>query len=261
MKIPTIVAGTLPFLFGLSLFTGMAPAGLTVQEPGAGIIVDRVAAVVNGEVVTLSDLRWLLYYRGLTEPQDPDQRKSFFENLLQQLIEQKLIAAEAAQTPGIQISREQVDDRVKAYGDRFGSEEKFQDYLKETDISLADLQELIRRQLAVVSFVKVRFEPFIIILPDQIQEYYDTVLVPELQASEQEAPPLRLVEEQIRDILTVARVNQEMDNWVRNALRKAAVDILLFDGGEVTSNLPEAYRLDSARQPVQIKRPPEPPPS
>lgn len=240
------------------VFSGFSASRLEAST-GSSKIVDRVAAVVNGEVITLSDLRWLMYYRGLTEPEDSDQRKSLLESLLQQLIEQKLIAAEALQTPGIQISEEQVEDRVQAYRSRFESEDEFQKYLQETDMAVSELEELIRRQLAVVTFVKVRFEPFIIILPDQIQDYYDNVLLPELQETGQQVPPLSLVEEQIRDILTVTRVNQEMDSWVRNALRKASVDILLFDGGPVSTNLPESRKPDTGMEPVAKPRPQAPP--
>lgn len=244
---------------GSILLYATFPASMLVAGIGTSKVVDRVAAVVNGEVITLSDLRWLMYYRGLAEPEDSGQRRSFLEGLLQQLIEQKLIAAEALQTPGIQISDEQVSERMQAYRGRFQSEDEFQKYLHETDMAVSDLQELIRRQLAVVTFVKVRFEPFIIILPDQIRDYYNNVLLPELEETGQQVPPLSLVEEQIRDILTIARVNQEMDSWVRNTLRKASVDVLLFDEGPVSTNLPESQRLDTTMEPVLKPRSQEPP--
>ncbi len=218
----------------------------------AQALVDRVAAVVNNEIVTLSDLRWLISYKGFPEPEDGEKRRALYESVLGQLIDQKLIAAEALQTPGIQISDEQVRERLDEYKARFEAEAEFQAHLQKIQMTEEELSELVYRQLAVLMFVKVRFEPFVIILPDQIERYYRQTLVPELQQSGQEAPPVSLFDEQIRQILTVTRVNQEVDIWVESARRKAEVIILLFDKEAVSSNLPGELRKELKLEPVAV---------
>jgi hypothetical protein len=124
------------------------------------------------------------------------------------------------------------------------------------EMARRDLEELIQRQLAVLSFVKVRFEPFIIVVPEQIQAYYEEELVRELEGTESTPPPLELVEEQIRQILTIEGTNREMDNWVQSARRKARIELLLFREPSQSPNVPKESLGDMQLQPVEVKQPP-----
>lgn len=219
------------------------------------VVVDQVAAVVNNEIITLSDIHWLIQYKRLPIPDDPLRRQELLLNTLQQIIEQKLIAAEAAQTPGIHVSAEEVQRRIADYRKQFASEKDFQDNLSAMQMTLADLGELVRRQLAVLKFVNLRFEPFIIVLPDEIETYYKEELVPELERNQQTAPPMSLVEEQIREILTVDKTNKEVDNWVGNAKRRANVEVLLGREPMFLPNIPTSLGDRIQVEPVQPKPP------
>ncbi len=238
------MSGNLRVIVFLLLF-GSGSLGVPAQEP-----VDQVAAVVDNHVITLSDLLWTIRYRGLEIPEEPTDRRDFLLNVLGQLVEQELIAREAAQTPGVLVTDEDVQRRFEGFRSRFPSEEAFQDRLREMQMSQGDLRLLISRQLAVLQFVKVRFEPFIIVLPDQIQEYYDQELVPELRRGGQEPPPLEVVEEQIRQVLTLDRTNAEVDIWVRNASRKAEVEVLLYRTPEWLPNVPRQFADELEPAPV-----------
>lgn len=233
---------------------GVWPAGWLVAAAlfgnAAGVeVVDRVAAVVDDEIITLSDIRWLLQYRRQPIPQDPTARRELYEKTLQQLVEQKLIAAEAAQTPGIRVTSEEVEARVEAYRGRFSTDQDFQTDLSKMEMGLDELRELFRRQLAVLKFVKLRFEPFIIVLPDQIKEYYDQVLVPQLAEADQTPPPLAQEEEAIRQILTVERTTREVDRWVRSARQKARVKLLLPEPAHLP-NIPPQFEDQIQLQPA-----------
>ncbi len=224
-------------------------------------VVDRVAAVVDTQVITLTDLLWAIRYRGLEIPDDPVARRDMLLESLTQLVEQKLIAREAAQTPGIQVTPQDIEARVTAYRSQFPSEEAFQQRLTQIEMTPSDLRELVARQLAVLQFVKVRFEPFIIVLPDQIEEYYSDELVPELRSGGQAPPPLEVVEEQIRQVLTLQRTNAEVENWVGNARRKADVEILLYRNPDWLPNLPAELASQLQITPVPETTAPSPPPT
>ncbi len=223
----------------------MLAAAAPAQQP-----VDQIAAVVDTHVITLSDLLWTIRYRGLEVPDEPDARRDFLLQVLGQLVEQEQIAREAAQTPGVHVTDEDVQARLAAYRSQFPSEEVYQARLRAIEMTEADLRQLVSRQLAVLQFVKVRFEPFIIVLPDQIQEYYDQELVPELERGGQQPPPLEVVEEQIRQVLTLERTNAEVDTWVRNAGRKADVEILLYRTPGWLPNVPNHFSNDLELRPV-----------
>ncbi len=201
---------------------------------------DQLAASVDDEVITLSDLRWIAEYRNLKVPEDEAGRKKFYLTLLDQLIEQKIIAMEAAQTPIIEVTAEEVENQIKAYQSQFPNPEAFRQKLRQMEISEPEFRQMIRRQLSVNEFVESRFKPFIIVLPTEIEEYYRQTLLPQLQGSSQPVPPLETVEESIRQILTEDKTNQELDRWLRSARRKSRIINLLFRENPYAPNLPEA---------------------
>ena len=111
------------------------------------------------------------------------------------------------------------------------------------------------RRGVVVAIVKVRFEPLIIVVPEQITDYYESELVAKLEADGNPVPPLELVEEQIRQILTIEGTNSEMDNWVQNERRKARVEVLLFRTPPLSPNVPQDATRRIELHPIEEKPP------
>lgn len=193
-------------------------------------MVDRVAAVVNDDVITLSDLRWTIGYKRIPLPDAPEPRRELLQDTLDQLIEQRLIAEDAAATPGLSVSQQEIQERLEAYRKQFADDAAFEAHLEELGMSHTDLRDLIGRQLTVLKFVKLRFEPFVVVLPDQIQTFYEEEFLPKLGVPPEQAPPLELVQEQIRQILQVEMTTEDLDDWMTNARRRASIRVLLFEG-------------------------------
>jgi len=217
-----------------------------------GEIVDQVAAVVEGEVITLSDLKWLIEFRGFQVPEDEQERRDFYLTVLNQIIEQKLIAMEAEQTPMVEVTADEVEAQIAAYKQRFPTEEAFQQRLVEMQTSLQEFRQIIRRQVAVNKFIEARFKPFIIVLPNEIEEYYRETLVPQLEKLNQPIPALEVVEESIRQILTEQQTNEELERWLRTARQRATVTTLLFRQNPFAPNLPPSLTKETELQKVPI---------
>lgn len=207
-------------------------------NPAHAEITDSVAALVGGEVITLSDVRWLIQFRGPTLPPDPAQRKSVYSAALNQLIEETLIAAEARNTPGAEILRPEIETRVEVYRRSFRSEELFQEKLRSMGMSPESLHAMIRRQLAVQKFVRVRIQPFTIVLPREIETYYQETFLPTVRDGP--APPLELLQNQIQEIVGLRKTNQELERWVTRARQRTVVEVLLFREPPRSSNLPKS---------------------
>ncbi len=218
-----------------------------------GEVVDQVAALVEGEVITLSEVQQLVQYKGWQISKEPGEKRNSYLTVLDQIIDQKLISREAQQTPGIQILEDDVDQQLQAYRRRFSSQDQFQAKLASMEMTESALRDLIRRELTVWRFVQTRFEPFIIVMPPQIQKYYDEILAPELARTGAPLPALALVREQIREILILEKTNQEMDRWVKNMRDKAQVNVLLFRATPSSPNLPQELLEEWELQPVTIR--------
>lgn len=210
-----------------------------ISIPGSRLAAeDRIAAVVDNRVITLSDLRWMVEFRDFRVPQDPQERRQFFLEILNQMINQTLILRETVKTPFIQVSDSELARFAESYQARFANIDAYHEKLRTMGIREKELLSLLGRQLAVNKFIELRFEPFIIVLPSEVRRYYSTVYVPELEETGQIAPPLELVEETIRQIMTVQRTTDELEKWLQNSRLTSGIQILYTEPQSERPNVP-----------------------
>lgn len=226
-----------------------------LATPTAGAqsrIVDRVAAIVNDEIVTLSDIQWAIGAKGASLAADPKEREKQYEEVLEEIIAEKLIQQEVSRTPMTMVSDEEVERQHREFDKRFGSHEEHEAFLKRIGLDEAELHRIIRRQISTLHFIDSRFKPFIIVLPDELQKYYEDVWVPQLRAEGIAPPPFSEVEEKVRENFIADKVNEELDKWKRNARKKANVVILLH---RRNPNLPPEVTGGQSQPPEPAKPP------
>ncbi len=224
-----------------SLLTGLILAAL-FSVGFRGEIVDRVIATVDDQVITLVDLHWLVRYRGFRPPEDPAARQDFYRDVLGQLINQKLILRESARTPFVKVQPEEIERFTNAYAARFESWADFENQLRAFGMEESDFRELMERQIAVNKFIELRFEPFVIVLPDEIEAYYREEYVPELERMGQQAPSLAVVEETIRQLLTVQRTTSQLEQWLQSTQARVRIRESLLQTPIEMPNIPPGFR-------------------
>lgn len=219
-------------------------------------IVDRIIATVDDQVITLTDLHWLIRYRGFQPPEDPVARDAFHRDVLGQLINQRLILRESDRTPFVEVRSEEIDRFFGAYTARFDTPETFQDQLRAFGMEETDFRELMRRQIAVNKFIELRFEPFVIVLPDEIEAYYREEYVPELERLDQPVPALALVEETLRQVITVQRTMSQLEQWLVSARARVKVRESLVPKSIEAPNIPSVFHDDIRIIPDPFSRKP-----
>lgn len=219
----------------LFLLAGLLTTSFAQEE------IDRIVATIDDEPITASDLRWHIRYRGFQVPSPPEERDALLRDILDQLINQRLIVKESSKTPFIQVTEAELQQFLEAYLQRFSSQTAYQEQLKELGMHESDFRDALYRQIVVNKFIELRFEPFIIVMPDEIVTYYREEYVPQLQDLQQLIPPLGVVEETIRQILTVQRTTEQLERWLDNTRQRARVNILLFRSPPTLPNIPWIY--------------------
>ena len=204
--------------------------------------VDRVVAEVGDQVITLTDLRWQIDLHDYRKPATEEEQHSLYREVLDQLINQRLIVRDIAKTPFIDVSESELNRFVESYERRFASKEDLERRLREMGMQEQDLRQILRRQLAVNKFIELRFEPFVIILPDDIQEYYRDEYVPELEKKGLPVPGLSVVRETIRQILTVRRTTDQLEEWLQTVRSRTQIRESLFPIPLDMPNLPRQFR-------------------
>ena len=191
-------------------FTAVLSCLLALAALGWADVIDRMVAIVNGNVVTQSDVE---QYRDL-ERAFGDSVPDETDALLGKLIEGMLIREQVDQFPGIQIT----DERLEAYMGTVGDARS---------LPPATLRNAVRARLRRLRFIDLRFGQFIQPTDLEIADYYEAVFVPEARNQGlSPLPELDAVRDLIRTNVVTERINQEMSAWVESLLRRSEIEVV-----------------------------------
>lgn len=157
-----LVAGAL-FLFG-----GVSNSIVQAQQ------VQRIAAVVNDEVISIYDLteriQFVISTSGL--PQSSETRQRLAPQVLRRLIDERLQSQEANRL-NIQVTKRDLDGAVASIEQSNGIEKgKFADYLRQQNVSMAAAMSQIEASIAWQKLLSRRIVPNIEIGEEEI----DTII-------------------------------------------------------------------------------------
>jgi len=200
-------------------------------SPSAEVI-DRIVAVVNRQIITLSDVEQERKFleigpgnpaevQGSPKSEDPSQ----FE-LTQKLIEQSLIRQQIQQFPGIDISPEEIEKQVASLKQANNFSRNWEQQLEQLQLTAEQVKEHLRWQLQVLKFFDYRFRQFVVADSREIEEYYHEKFLPELASRGiTKRPSLVEVEEKIRAIVAEEKVNQQIDDWLKSLRESASIEV------------------------------------
>jgi len=147
----------------LRIWPVLALLAMGVLTPAAAQRLDGIAAVVNDEVVLQSDVEEQLYLLLSRAPSQPESSAvdTLRQQILEQLIDEKLIVAEAKRQ-GVVVSEaeinKQVDEAIREARTRIGGPEAFAAQLKRENLTEEKLREKyrteVRRQMTAQRLVQ-----------------------------------------------------------------------------------------------------------
>jgi hypothetical protein len=196
-------------------------------------LADRVVAVLDEEAILLSDVDQVIGL-GLVEQQPGESLDDLRARVLQGLIDQRLRFQQVDRFGMERVSVDVVEAEVAKIAARFPDRDAFLGRLARLDMSEGELDQLVARQLMVLSYVEERLGARIFVSLDDIRAYYEEELVPGLQAAGSPLPPLEDVREDIRSLLRAERLNAEIVEWTERLRREADIQVFLFAPPEGT---------------------------
>jgi len=142
-------------------------------------IIDASVAVVNEDVITLSDVNRIgeAIFRQITEEAPPEQReealKQARKKIITQLIENKLLTQQAAALH-ISVAEAEIDRAQKQVLQRNGfTDEDFKAELKNTGLSQAQYRETLREQILRSKLINYEVRSKIVVPDEKIQRYFE----------------------------------------------------------------------------------------
>ncbi|HEX3528537.1 MAG TPA: hypothetical protein VH988_15840 [Thermoanaerobaculia bacterium] len=202
------------------------PAPKPASKPAAPApkadLKDRVLAVVDEDPILQSDLDRVIAL-GLKQRNPNEDDVAFRRRVLNDLIEERLRFHEIDRFGFEQVPVTDIDARVAEVRSRFKDEAAFQKALKDSGMTAKDLRQIVARQLMALAYVDEQLGPRVFVGLDEINNYYRTVLVPEMQKRSQSVPPMADVRDQIRTVLREQRLNEAIAKWTEDLRRKANI--------------------------------------
>lgn len=202
-------------------------------EDSVGELKDRIFAVVDEDPILASDIDRVIAL-GLAEPRVDEQgepledKTTFRRRALDAVIEQRLRFHAVEEVGFERVPTATVDAEVEKLQARFEDEDAFRRQIASVGLDEQSLRQLLTRQLMVLTFIEERLGPRIFIRLEEIQGYYQDVLVPQLEGSgDAPVPPMEAVREQIRDVLREQRLNEEILSWTEELRSQADVQLFL----------------------------------
>lgn len=202
-----------------------ALAGLGQGGTADAQVIDRVLAVVGGDLILLSDLDAALRF-GLV--QAPAGAADPVAATLPALIERQLQVAEVNRFLPPEAPEATIKERVDAIRARFANAAAFDAALAETGLSAEQLRERVRDTLRVESYQRQRFAAALQPTEDDVARYYRA------HAAEFTRDGVLASFEQARDEarrrLVAERSGTLFREWIEGLRRRAEVTILYQPG-------------------------------
>jgi hypothetical protein len=185
--------------------------------------IDGIAARIGNDVVTESEVRQLEDYQRLIDGQAQSRA-----NVIQELVDQWIVRAEAATSNFPHPTAEEVGQEFQELVKQFATPEKLQAQLAEVGLTTAELRQLLEKQLYYERFLNYKFHTAADVTSAQIEAYYKNDFSVEAQRRGMTVPPLDKVEAQIRQLLTQETINEKAAQWLSEA--KAKLKIVIQPG-------------------------------
>ena len=203
---------------------------LATDPPGT---IDRVIAIVNGDLILESDVDEERRFAAF-QPFSAPSRTFSRDQAIQRLINRTLI---------LQQAKLQVTDEVKAVDvtkqidtlrkeipeckvDQCETEEGWNKFLARQGFTAAELQQRWKERMQVLAYIENRFRMGIRIKPEEIKQYYDTVMLPEYKRHNSTPPKLDDISARIQEILLQQRVSQLLQDWLKSLRAQGTVQIM-----------------------------------
>jgi parvulin-like peptidyl-prolyl isomerase len=204
-----------------------------VTPPQAGQTIDRVIAIVNGDLILESDVdeekRFAAFQPFSTGGKDFTREKA-----VERLINRTLILQQSRlQTIGgvkdeavaaqIQTLRKDIP-ACKQY--HCETDEGWKKFVADQGFTETELQQRWKQRMEVLSYIENRFRMGIRVTPEEISDYYKKNLLPQYAKAKAVAPPLDELSDRIQEILLQQQVSKLLQDWLTSLRVQGTVQIL-----------------------------------
>jgi hypothetical protein len=190
---------------------------LMVALPASAVTVDRVAARIDQQVLTVSEINQMREIRFF--PNDDPQQ------ILEALIAQALRFRDVERFGAQDIPKDSIETRLTEIERRFPSAADFTTAVQHAELTMDEVRALVKRELQVEAYIQERFAPMIFVSNEDIEAMYNGAWTQQRKQRGLPIPPLSEVNEEIRTLIRSRQLQQQIDKWTEQLRARANVDV------------------------------------
>lgn len=203
------------------------------QRAAPGTPVDRIVAIVNGDLILDSDVDQELRLEAL-EPYDNPSGEGSRDKAIERLINRDLILQQVKLQNSDPVSSAEVDKELAGLRKnivackRYDCETKagWDRFLADNGFTEQSLHNLWAERMQVLDYIEQRFKMGIRITPEEIKDYYTKTMLPEYAEQHVTPPALDTLSERIQEVLLAQRVTALLDDWLKSLRAQGSVVVL-----------------------------------
>ena len=199
----------------------------------AGVLIDRVVAVVNGDVVLESDVeqeRRMVVFQPISSPEGTTTR----EKAIERLVNRRLLLQQAKLQPQHAVTEADIDAQVDQLRKEIPAckeahcetDAGWASFLATHGVTNNELRAYSRERMEALQFIEVRFRSGIRITHAEIQDYYEKTMLPEYAKKRVKAPTLDKLSDRIQEVLLQQQVTGLLADWLKSLRAQGTVQIV-----------------------------------
>jgi peptidyl-prolyl cis-trans isomerase SurA len=191
--------------------------------PGSGRaeVIDRIAAIVNDEIITLTDVKIVETF-GLAEDSEGVQSGDRQRSILTSLINQKLVVQLAGE--GVTVGEEEIESYLSEIIQSIDPDQAEKELIR-FGLDWDDLKIYLQEKLLYQKILSNRFDLGVVVSIEEIERFYEQVYVPGQREKDLEPQPMIEVLDQIERSIKRDKVKGQVEEWVNNLRREANIQI------------------------------------
>jgi hypothetical protein len=192
-------------------------------------IIDRIVAVVNDQVITLTDLRIAEAF-SLYEDELEGESKERLLSFLERIINQKVVIK--ATSEDISVSAQELEAELRNVAEKLGSEE-FQKKREEFGLELEDLKLYLREKILYKNILSRRFGQGVMVNLEEIENHYEQIYIPSQEKKGLKSRPMMEILDEIESAIKQEKVKKQTADWIDNLKKQVEIEIRFDDLNEI----------------------------
>jgi peptidyl-prolyl cis-trans isomerase SurA len=225
-------------LMGCQMLSAQKPAvplgpPSTLPGAGQGTVIDRVVAVVNGDLILESDVDEEARFEEIQPYRTTDENRSR-ELTVRRLIDRLLILQQADLEPETAVSDKELDAQLMTLRKDIpecrqyhcDTDAGWEKYIKAHGFTIEEFRKRWRERMELLRFIEVRFRNGIRISDDDIKNYYERTMLPEYAERHVAPPKLETISPRIEEVLLQQQVGNLLRDWLTSLRAQGRVRIM-----------------------------------